>query len=115
MQCCGVDMFYVGRQGRFDAYVRSALKELQAKYPHIRYAVVLAYVPGENKTQEDYGDTVLPEGIEAIHPRFAVSWANNWMLQRADYVVTYITHSWGGAAQFAEKAARQGKQVINIA
>ena len=30
-------------------------------------------------------------------------------------VVTYITHSWGGAAQYAAKAARQGKSVVNLA
>lgn len=30
-------------------------------------------------------------------------------------VVTYITHPWGGAAQFAQKALRQNKQVINLA
>ena len=109
-------MFYVGKQGRFDAYVRCALKALQRKCPHVRYAVVLAYVPGEARAQEDYSDTVLPEGIEAVHPRFAVSWANNWMLQRADVVVAYITHGgWGGAAQFVAKAERQGKRVINMA
>ena len=36
------------------------------------------------------------------------------MLKQSDYVVTYITHSWGGAAQFAEMAERKGKTVINI-
>ena len=37
------------------------------------------------------------------------------MLQRADFVVTYVTHSWGGAAQFAEAAEKQGKAVYNLA
>ena len=37
------------------------------------------------------------------------------MLQQADYVVTYITHSWGGAAQFAKMAERYGKNMINTA
>ena len=60
-------------------------------------------------------DTMLPEGIESVHPRYAISWRNNWMLQQSDYVVTYITHSWGGAAQYAAKAARQGKIVVNLA
>ena len=43
----GVDMFYVGHQGQFDAYVRSALKKLKQEYPQINYAVVLAYIPGK--------------------------------------------------------------------
>ena len=111
-----VDMFYVGRQGAFDAIVRSVLQELVLEYPHIHYAVVLERLPqklGEFDTS-DYSDTMLPEGIESIHPRYAISWRNNWMLKQSDIVVTYITHSWGGAAQFAEKARRQGKTIINI-
>jgi len=110
-----VNMFYVGKQGSFDAIVRSVLKELTSLYPHINYAVVLPYMPGKRASCEDYSDTMLPEGIEAVHPRFAISWRNNWMLKRSDYVVCYVNRSWGGAAQYAEKALRQGKTLYNIA
>ena len=109
-----VDMFYVGNQGQFDAIVRSSLRELQKEYPQMGYAVVLAYMPGEKNDYDDYSDTMLPEGIESVHPRYAISWRNNWLLKQADYVVTYITHSWGGAAQYAAKAKKQGKTVINL-
>ena len=61
-----------------------------------------------------YSDTILPEGIVTVHPRFAISWRNKWMLKQSDYVVTYITHSWGGAAQFAEMAERQAKHVVKL-
>ena len=109
-----VDTFYVGNQGRFDAIVHGVLRELQKEYSQINCAVVLAYMPGKQTEHEDYSDTMLPEGIESVHPRYAISWRNNWMLHQSDYVVTYITHSWGGAAQFAEKANRQKKIVINL-
>ena len=111
-----VDMFYVGRQGAFDEIVRSVLQELVLVYPHIRYAVVLERLPSgkEKFDTRDYTDTILPEGMEAVLPRFAISWRNNWMLKQSAYVVTYITHAWGGAAQFAEKAERQKKTVINL-
>ncbi|MBQ9941716.1 MAG: hypothetical protein IJP03_01780 [Christensenellaceae bacterium] len=111
-----VDMFYVGRQGAFDGIVRSVLKELMAAYPHIDYAVVLERLPQKRNGFDvhDYSDTILPEGIESVHPRFAISWRNNWMLKRSDYVVTYITRSEGGAAQFAEKAEHKNKTVINL-
>ncbi len=110
----GVDLFYVGKEGQFDAMVHQVLRSLKRKYPYIQYAVVLAYLPPQGTT-EDYWDTMLPEGIEAIHPRYAISWRNRWMLQRSDYVVTYITHPWGGAAKFAEIARRQHKVLINLA
>lgn len=111
-----VDMFYVGQQGAFDAMVRSVLKELILEYPHIRYAVVLERIPGKRNESDpgDYSDTILPEGIENVHPRFAISWRNKWMLDQSDYVVTYITHSWGGAAQFTEKAGQLKKIVLSL-
>ena len=111
-----VDMFYLGQQGAFDGIVRSVLKEMVSVYPHIRYAVVLERLPPKRDEFDprDYSDTMLPEGIETIHPRFAISWRNNWMIKQSEYVVTYITHPWGGVAQFAEKATKQNKRVIDL-
>lgn len=110
----GVDMFYVGNQGRFDAIVRGVLRELKKEYPQINYTVVLAYMPGKQAEYDDYSDTMLPEGIESVHPRYAISWRNNWMLQQSDYVVTYINRTWGGAVRYSTKAKHQGKEVINL-
>jgi len=36
------------------------------------------------------------------------------MIRQADFVVTYITHTWDGTYQHAEKARRQKKVVINL-
>jgi len=107
-----IDRFLVGNHGAFDAMVRDVLRELKNIYPHIDYSVVLAYHP--TKQSEDFSDTLLPEGIESVPKRYAINWRNNWMLKQSDYVVTYITHSWGGAAQFTEMAERQGKTMIHL-
>ena len=111
-----VNQFYVGNHGAFDAMVRSKLRELGQIYPHISYAVVLAYLPQKRNEfdNRDLSDTMLPEGVETVPRRFAISWRNNWMLSQSDYVLTYITHSWGGAAQFAEKATKIKKKVLNL-
>ena len=112
-----VDMFYVGNKGAFDRLVRSVLRELVQEYSRINYTVVLERLPSKQNEDysEDFSDTMLPEGIEEVPPRFAISWRNKWMLRQSDFVVTYITHSWGGAAQFAEMAKSQKKTVINLA
>lgn len=110
----GVELFYVGRQGAFDALVRGVLRELTAEYPHIRYAVVLERLPGGRRGGEDLSDTMLPEGLEKVHPRWAISRRNAWMLDQADYVVTYVTRAWGGAARFTAAAVRQKKKVLNL-
>ena len=111
----GVDRFYMGRQGAFDAMARSVLRELAEIYPHISYAVVLERLPGpKDEAAWDFSDTIFPEGLETVPPRFAIAKRNKWMLKQADFVVTYITHGWGGTAPFAEKARRQGKTVLNL-
>ena len=109
----GVDMFYVGNQGAFDRLVRGVLREIVQECPQAQYAVVLAYTPS-GRPAADAADTMLPEVIELVHPRYAISWRNNWMLQRSDFVVAYVAHSWGGAAQYMKKAIRSGKTVINL-
>ena len=108
----GVTSFYVGNHGNFDKMVLSELKELSKQYPQIRYAVVLAYLTQHN--DEDYSNTVYPEGIESVPKRFAIDFRNKWMVQQSDFVVTYIRRSIGGAAKFADIAKKRGKEVINI-
>lgn len=108
----GVQMFYVGDKGQFDAIVHGVLRELAQQYPAIDYAVVIAYLP-QGQTLEN--DTMFPEGLETVPRRFAIERRNLWMLAHADYVITYVTHDWGGAAKFARKARRCGKIVIELA
>ena len=107
--------FYVGNQGTFDNIVYSSLIKLKQKYPFINIYLVLPYIPTEKNNYIDYTYTVLPEGIEKIPKRFAISFCNNWMLDKADVILSFIQHDWGGAAQFVNKAKRKGKRVINMA
>ena len=112
----GVSSFLVGNQGQFDSMALSALRKLKLKYPHINYNVVLAYMPAEKEVWNpyEYGETMLPEGIESVHPRYAISWRNKWMVNESDMVICYITHGWGGAAKYAELANKHNKTILNI-
>lgn len=111
----GVERFYVGRQGAFDRMAQGVLRELADRYAHIHCTVVLERLPlAAGETLEPCFDTVFPEGMESVPPRFAIARRNDWMLRQADCVVVYVTHSWGGAAQFAAKAQRLGKMVYTL-
>lgn len=102
------------KKGRFDALVRNVLQDLSFVYPEIHYGVLIPFQTFLNSEEpEPHG--MLPEGIEEVPPRYAIEWINRWMLRRSDFVVAYITHSWGGAAKFVAQAKRQGKTVINLA
>ena len=109
----GVTHFYVGNQGNFDAMARSLLAELAQIYP-IRYDVVLAYLPKENDPSLDESHMLLPDGFEAVPPRFAIDHRNRWMIDQSDYVVTYVRNSIGGAAKFKSLAERKGKTVVEV-
>ncbi len=110
----GVTDFYVGHQGQFDSMAYSVLKELKAKFPHIRYTVVLAYMPDE-RIKELYGeDTLFPDGLETVPKRFAISKRNDWMIQQSGYAVCYVYKITGGAAKFREKAESKGLRVIQV-
>ena len=108
-----VTVFFVGNNGNFDAMVRRQLKDLSVIYD-IKYNVVLAYLPDERNADDDMSDTIFPEGLESVPKRFAISWRNKWMVKKSDIAVTYVKHSFGGAAQFKELAQKQGKTVIEL-
>lgn len=108
-----VNVFYVGNNGNFDTMVRRQLEDLSQLYS-ITYSVVLAYLPTEKNEYDNLTNTIYPEGLETVPKRFAISWRNKWMIQQSDIVVTYVTHNFGGAAQFKEMAERLNKHVINL-
>ena len=110
-----VNLFYVGNNGRFDSITRKILKELKQKYDEINYYVVLAYMPGrQNSKNEDYADTIYPDGLENTPPRYAISKRNMWMIDRSDIVITYTRGNAGGAAKFKETAQKRGRRIINL-
>lgn len=107
-----ITTFYVGNQGAFDQLALNVLRALSVDYPFIRYAIVLAYLPTAKDTFVD--ETIFPEGLESVPPRYAISHRNRWLVNHADVVVTYVTHNFGGAAEFKSIAEKQGKTVINL-
>ena len=104
--------FYVGNHGNFDRMTISILSEL-AQTRSIRFYVVLAYQPTE-KDADYLTHTVLPDGIETVPPRFAINYRNRFMIENADFVITYVTHSWGGAAKFKQTAEKKQKRIIEL-
>ena len=109
------DTFYVGTHGNFDTYANNILKKISKKYPNIKHFTVLAYMPQTNELPNNFSNTILPESVAKSHPKYAISKRNDWMLDKSDIIITYITHQYGGAAKYYNKALRQNKKVINIA
>ena len=113
----GVETFYVGTQGSFDRMAYVALVELRQRYRYIKVYRVLAYMPRLSDIAQDRSvldDTILPEGIEKVHPRYAIVSRNNWMIDRSDYVIAYVARTFGGAYQAVERAKKKGKIIFAV-
>ena len=109
----GTTRFYVGNNGNFDIMALSCLKTLKKEYKDIRYAVVIAYISAD-KNEYLSEETVFPEGIETVPKRFAIDFRNRWMIDHSDTVISYIAHSFGGAAKYVKKAENKGAVIINL-
>ena len=111
-----VSTFYVGNQGNFDSMALRALRKLSEEYS-VLYRVILAYLPENDTSLQSVlsSETVYPEGIEKVPKQYAISWRNDWMLRRSQFIIAYVLHDFGGASTFVRKATRQGKKIINLA
>lgn len=109
---------YVGDHGQFDKMVRGVMKELISEGKSVDYSVVLAYMPYQKRkfdAPNRYSDTICPDGIDNVPPRFAICKRNDWMIDNSDAVICYVVNRFGGAYTYTEKAKRKGKRIISIA
>lgn len=113
----GVTHFYVGTTGDFDCMAYHALQKVLPQYPSVKFETVLAYLPRVYDKDMEVPvfteNLLMPDGIEKVPPRFAISYRNRWMVKHADYVIAFV-HRGGGAEQFVRLAERQKKPVINL-
>lgn len=107
-----VDCFLIGNNGAFDSIALSILRNVVHEYTEVSYHVVLAYLPTVYKPDWPYSatETLYLEGLESVHPKYAIAWRNNWMVEAADIVICNITHDWGGAARYVAVARKKKKE-----
>ena len=108
----GIDVFYVGHQGKFDKMVYRELCRAKKKYPHIDCVVALAYPPAQGEKWEL--ETLYPFGLERIPRSYAILARNAWMVEQADVVVSYVTRQFGGAAKAVSLAKRKGREIFSL-
>ena len=106
--------FLGGEQRKFDYFAQCALKDALQSGIKMRYSIALSYV-GERALSGDQGATVLPEGVECVPPKFAISKRNEWLIKNADYAIVYVENRISNCGKLLEKAAARGIKIINVA
>lgn len=106
----GAKIFLLGGYGRFDRLAAYEVRKLRKSFLNIEDVLVLPSLHTKMDSSE-YCSTIFPP-LENVPPRFAISHRNRWMIEKADVLVAYVTHDWGGAATSLHFAEKKGKRVI---
>lgn len=106
----GADCFLLGGYGEFDQLAAAVLREQKVRWPQIERVLVLAYLD-QRQDGDGYDATVYPP-LEGVPRRLAILRRNRWMVERADLLVAWVRHDWGGAAKTLRIAEQQKKKII---
>ena len=111
---------YLGGYGAFDLFAYDCCKKYKERNPNLLLYYITPYMPQKSKEDDfdmrrgKYDGVIYPE-LENKPKKFAISYRNQWMVDRADCVIAYVMHTWGGAYATYQYAKKKGKEVFNLA
>ena len=110
-------VFLVGRNGEFDEYVASLIKQERknSNNENCDVTLVLPYKVADIDYYDKYYDgIIIPTCVHGAHYKAAISLKNKWMVEQSDLVVVYVERESGGAYAAMKYAEKQNKRVINL-
>ncbi|MBE6547872.1 MAG: hypothetical protein E7667_03205 [Ruminococcaceae bacterium] len=111
---------YLGGYGNFDSFALSCGRHYKQAHPNVKLIFVTPYLSlsyQENHLKYNkllYDEIIYPE-IENAPPKFAISYRNKWMVEKADLVIAYVKNEQGGAYKTCRYAQRKNKRIFNLA
>ena len=111
--------FLVGRNGEFDRFVSSEIRNVVKNYgfKNCSHTLILPYVTAELRDNEEnflkfYDDI---EISEKAYFKSAIIQRNREMTDRADLVICYVEHNkCGGAYESVKYAEKMKKKIVNL-
>ena len=108
--------FLIGRNGEFDEYAASVIKQIQKEFgkDNNDITLVLPYTVSDLEYYIKYYDNiVIPECLYHTHPKSAITKKNKWMIDQSDLVIVAVKKE-GGAYRAMKYAEKQNKKLINL-
>jgi len=102
----------LGGYGDFDELAYTCCKEYKQTHPNVSLLYVTPYLTNASPSVK-YDAIIYPE-IEDKPLKFAITYRNRWMVDRADAVIAFVNRKQGGAYKTFAYAKRKGKTVINL-
>ena len=111
---------YLGGYGGFDGFAYACCKKFKERHPNASLVFVTPYMTQEYQQKhlmelQMKFDEILYPPLEGQPLRFAISYRNQYMVEKADYVIAYVDHDWGGAYTTYRYAKRKRKVIFNLA
>ena len=106
---------FLGGYGDFDAFAFRCAKEFKQSHPNTQLYLIVPYLQQEKDIlQRKEFDFVIYPGLEHVPPRYAISHRNRWMIEKADIVISYVSHTYGGAYSMYLEAKKEAKKIYNL-
>lgn len=111
--------FYLGGYGSFDNFAYECCREYKKNHTN---AVLIFVTPYINESFERNHlsfakrkyDAIIYPPLENVPPKFAITHRNRYMVDISDVIISYISHSFGGAYQTYRYAQKKKKRIFNI-
>ena len=114
--------FLIGRNGEFDTFISSIIREIKNSTwdKNSALTLVLPYATSEyinNKESFDkyYDEVEICRSSSTAHYKSAIQIRNKEMVNRSDLIIFYVEQNYGGAYQTLEYAKKLNKNFINLA
>jgi len=113
----GVTEFWCGNYGAFDRLSASAVRSLKQRYG-IKLCLVIPYITKEIEDHKehytDFDEIIIADIPENTPKRFFITKNNQYMVNCSDFLISYVRHDWGGAAQTLGYAGKKDIQIIKL-
>lgn len=110
----GVIEFYNGFRGNFDGLCAEIVFDLKPRYPNIKNIMVLSYHNRQNFVLPKCFDESVYLLERRVLPQYAISYTNQEMIQRSDFIVSGVCYHYGGAYTACNFAKRHKKIILDI-
>lgn len=109
---------YCGGYGRFDGFAAECVRKAKKDFENIRNYLIIPYISlsfqEKIKYLNDYYDEIIYPPLKNIPAKYAIIKRNEWMVDKADLLIAYVKHSWGGAAKTLEYAKRKNTTIFQL-
>lgn len=111
----GVTDFLVGHYGDFDRMAARAVAEARRTHPGISLTMLLPYYPEDRAISVPpiFDGTFYPPDMELCPKRYAIVRANQYAIERSDYLIAYVTGV-GKSRDFLNYAERKSVPICNL-